>query len=105
MTTIKIACILALTMAAAALPARAESDHDRARRAVQAGEVLPLQRILDKAQADYGGQFVGAELEDEEGRMVYEIILITPEGRVTKLHYDARDGSLIRARDRDRGRR
>jgi uncharacterized membrane protein YkoI len=100
--TIRIACIL--VMLTAALPAWAEGDHDRARRALLSGEVLPLQTIIDRAQAEYGGQFSGAELEDEDGRMVYEIILITPEGRVAKLHYDAHDGTLLRAKEKERRR-
>lgn len=75
-------------------------DHDRARRAVQSGQVLPLRTILDKATAQFPGDLIEAELEDEHGQIVYEIKLISPEGNVIKLLYDARDGRLLSAKGR-----
>ena len=92
----KTTVILALLL----LPvvAHAGDDHERARRALQAGEVLPLKTILEKANAQFPGDLIEAELEDEHGRMVYELKLISPDGKVMKLHYDARDGSLISAK-------
>ncbi|MDA8230544.1 MAG: PepSY domain-containing protein [Magnetospirillum sp.] len=79
-------------------PLCAEEDHDRALRAMEAGEILPLQTILDRVQADAPGEIVGTELEEEGGRPVYEIRVIAPDGRVLKLLYDARDGTLLRMR-------
>jgi uncharacterized membrane protein YkoI len=38
-------------------------DHDRARQAVEAGEVLPLRTILERVERDYPGQVVEVELE------------------------------------------
>lgn len=95
--------ILLRTLAVAALlvlpaAARADDDHDRARQAVQAGEVLPLKTILDKAAEQFPGDLIEAELETGRGRMVYELKLISPEGDVVKLVYDARDGSLLAAK-------
>ncbi|MGE5546031.1 MAG: PepSY domain-containing protein [Solirubrobacterales bacterium] len=95
--------LLALALALAAplfRPALADDGHDRARRAVQAGQVLPLEDILARARSQVGGEFIEAELEDERGLPVYEIKMITPDGRVVKLHYNAQDGSLM-----DKGRR
>ncbi len=93
--------LLLLMLLAVAGPAAAEADHDRARRAVLAGEVLPLRSILDRASAAYGGEFIEAELETEDGGlMVYEVKMITPAGKVVKLVYDARDGRLLKARER-----
>jgi uncharacterized membrane protein YkoI len=75
-------------------------DHDRARRAVQSGQVLPLRTVLDKAMAQFPGDLIEAELEEKHGRIVYEIKLISPEGNVIKLHYDASDGRLLSAKGR-----
>ncbi len=75
-------------------------DHERVREAVQAGEILPLRTILDRAEAAYPGDFVAAELEDEDGRLVYEIKLLASDGRVLKLLYDARSGALLDEKQR-----
>lgn len=83
---------LLLTTLLLAMPAAAEGDHDRIRRAVQEGTILPLSAILDRAEQEHGGRMIEAELEAEHGRLVYEIKLLTTSGRVLKLHYDAGTG-------------
>lgn len=90
-----LAALLALSSTASA-----GNDHDRARRAVQSGQVLPLRTILDRVAAQFPGDLIEAELEDDHGSPVYEIKLISPEGNVIKLIYDARDGHLISAKGR-----
>ena len=85
-------------------PAFAGIDHDRARRAVEEGRILPLKDILARAEAAYPGQLIEAELEDEGGIMAYEIKILTGEGRVMKLYYDAKTGELLKAKSRE-GRR
>lgn len=90
---------LTVLLSLAALPAAGGvSDHDRARRSVQAGEVLPLRAILDKVANDFPGDVIETELEDEDGCLVYEIKLISPEGRVMKVIYDARDGRVLKVK-------
>lgn len=93
-----IASLLALALLAAIIPARADDDHERARRAVQAGQVLPLRAILDNAARDFPGDVIETELEDHHGTLVYEIKVISPEGRVMKVYYDARDGSVLKVK-------
>lgn len=79
-----------------------DDDHDRARHAVEAGRILPLKEILARAEADCPGRMIEAELEDEHGRLVYELKMLTADGRVMKLHYDAGTGELIGTRVRER---
>lgn len=79
-----------------------ETDHDRARRAVEAGEIKPLREILAEVEKTHGGQLMEAELEHEQGRMVYELKLLTAGGRIVKLYYDARSGLLLKPEDHDR---
>lgn len=81
-------------------PAMAGETHDRARRAVEDGRILPLKDILARAENAYPGQMIEAELEDANGIMVYEIKKLTPDGQVMKLHYDAATGELLRAKVR-----
>lgn len=84
--------------------AGADDDHDRARRAVEEGRILPLKDILAMAESAYPGQLIEAELDDEHGSIIYEIKILTRDGRVVKLLYDARTGELLKAKSRD-GRR
>ncbi len=80
-------------------PALADEDHDRALRAVAEGRILPLKDILSRAEAAYPGQLIEAELEGESGAMVYEIKMLTEDGRVMRLLYDARSGKLLKSRE------
>lgn len=93
------AFLVAALAVGAAAPASA-SDHDRARRAVEEGRILPLKDILARAQGAYPGQVIEAELEDEGGMVVYEIKMLTADGRVMKLSYNAATGELLKARAR-----
>lgn len=89
--------------AAVALPARAvdPSDHDRARKALEAGEILPLRTVLEKVDRDAPGQVLEVELERKNGRWIYEIKLLRPGGALVKLLVDASNGAIIGRRERD----
>lgn len=92
---------LAFLAAAAAAPVQArEDDHDRALRAVQAGQVMPLPQVLDRLARTHPGQVLEVELEEKRGAWLYEIRLLQPDGRRVKLEVDARSGDLLRARER-----
>lgn len=78
-----------------------DEDHERARQALEAGEVLPLRTILDRLEQDYPGDILEVELEREDGRWVYEIKLLRDSGAVNKLELDARSGTLLRIKGRD----
>ena len=95
-----IAFLVAALAVGAAAPASA-SDHDRARRAVEEGRILPLKEILARAQAVSPGQVIEAELEDEGGIFIYEIKILTVDGRVMKLSYNAATGELLKTRSRN----
>lgn len=94
---------LACALACAGLPAAwasGDDDHDVARRALEAGEVLPLKAVLDQVERQYPGQVMEVELEREGGRWIYEIKLLRTGGALLKLEVDARDGTLLRSRQR-----
>ncbi len=77
-----------------------ERDHDRVRRSVLAGEIVPLTTILDRVDREFGGEVIETELEGHHGRPVYEIKLIGRDGRMRKLLYDATDGTLLKSKER-----
>ena len=82
----------------------ADEDHDRARKALEAGEVLPLRTILERVERDHPGQVVDVDLEKEHRgeiqRWVYEIKLVRPGGALVKLKINARDGTLLSEKTR-----
>ena len=75
--------------------AMADDDHERARAALQRGEVLPLAEILARVQAELAGEVIATELEREHRRWVYELKLIDPVGRIVELEVDAADGRIL----------
>ena len=89
-----------MLVVATALPARAGDtrDHDRARQALEAGEILPLRAILERVERDTPGQVIEVELEREGGRWVYEIKVLAQGGAMVALDMDARDGTVLRRR-------
>ena len=88
---------LALACAAAAI---ADDDHARARAAREAGQIVPLQTIVDRVQKEFTGTLVSVEFEDDDGRFIYKVKLLAPGGAIVKLEYDARDARLLRAKGR-----
>ncbi len=103
MKTLATLLLLSLAMATPALADRAGgggsgrggSDHDRARSAVEREEILPLSKILGGVRNRFGGRVIKLELETDDGHYVYELKLITPEGRIIELEVDAATGLPI----------
>ena len=92
-----------MLVAALVLPVHAADfgDHDRARQALEAGEILPLKTVLEKVGRDTPGQVMEVELERKHERWIYEIKLLRPGGSLVKLLVDASDGTIIDRRGRD----
>jgi len=90
----------ALLLAGPAWAGDGPRDHERARAAVQAGQVLPLPTLLQRLQRSHPGQVLEVELEHDDGRWVYEIKLLQPGGRLLKLELDAATGAVLKARER-----
>lgn len=100
---------LGLSIAAfTAQPALASSDHERARQALQSGEILPLDKILAKVAAAQPGQILEVELDDErvkgEKIWIYEIKGVAADGKLFKMKVDARTGDVLESRSKSRDR-
>jgi uncharacterized membrane protein YkoI len=88
---------LALILSLIAAPAFADrDDHDRARRALEAGEILPLARILSAAEAARPGRVIELDLERDDGRWIYELEVVSPEGRLYEMEIDAATGAVLK---------
>lgn len=103
----RFAAALALLAAFAAAPACADDhryeddDHERARAAVRAGAALPLAQILSRLGPTVEGRVVEVELEREDGRLVYEITVVSPAGRVRELAVDAATARVLEIEEDD----
>jgi hypothetical protein len=93
--------LTALLLAGLVLPAaRADErrDHERARAAVQAGQVLPLPTFLERLQRSHPGQVLELELEHDDGRWIYEVKLLQADGQLLKLEVDAATGQVLQVK-------
>jgi Peptidase propeptide and YPEB domain len=78
--------LLAALAASPLLTAASGSDQDRARAALQAGEVLSLRTILER----------------KGGRWIYELKLVQTGRQLIKLEIDASSGEVLRRDERSR---
>lgn len=95
-----LAVVLAMVLVSP--PVLADSEQDRARAAVQAGKVLPLKTLLERLEREHPGQVLEVELEQDDGRWIYEIKLLQPGGRLIKLELDAASGAVLQRKERAR---
>lgn len=97
-TTTAVLCALLVGLGTAQARDRDDHDHERAHRAVQAGEVMPLEQVLPRIAKDHPGQVLKIELEREDGLWTYEVKVLRTDGQLVKLLLDARTAEVLRAR-------
>ena len=56
---------------------------------------LSMEEAIATAKAKFPGQVLEAELENEEGKSVYEIEIASSNGVVTEITVDAQSGELL----------
>ncbi|MDX1551133.1 MAG: PepSY domain-containing protein [Marinobacter sp.] len=97
--------LLALVFAAAAPVPHAVADDDedwhRLHKEVQAGRIKPLSEILDTLSKDWIGDVIDVELDTEDGRRIYEIELLGPQGQVVEFEVDAATGEIMEMEGRN----
>ena len=76
-------------------PTALADDHDKAQELRGAGEIISLAELLRRPELA-GQRVIEAELEDEHGRLVYELELLGDDGRVEERYYDAVSGQLLK---------
>ncbi len=73
----------------------ASGDQDDVLRLKREGKILPLETILKKVKVLQTGKILEVELEQEHGRYIYEIEILTEEGAVWEFKYDAQSAKLL----------
>ncbi|WNW09662.1 PepSY domain-containing protein [Pseudomonas sp. DTU_2021_1001937_2_SI_NGA_ILE_001] len=88
--------LLGLIMVCTLAQAR-DLNQDEALELRQRGVILPLEQFIDLALSRYpGSRLLEAELEEKHGVYVYEVELVTTEGVVREIKFDARDRRLLK---------
>lgn len=77
------------------------TDHERAKVLRDAGQILPLETIIERARKIQAGRVVGTELEKKSTGYVYEIQIADENGTLWELKFDAANGALIK-REKER---
>lgn len=89
--------IVILSLLATVLVAK-ENDHDKAIKAVNEGEILPLDEILDNVNQEFDGRVLSVNLKDSEKGLfgwVYDIMIIESSNRVIKIKVDAGTATVL----------
>ena len=74
-------------------------DHDRAREGVRAGQLLPLEVVLGNVAARFPGHHLAVDGPfQRDGRWIYRIKWLTPDGRVLIVFADAETGQVLDVR-------
>jgi len=87
-------CSAAL-LSSAATVSRASDRHIDLHGAVERGEIVPLSQLFSYLQDRYHGNIIEIELEEDDGRLEYEIEMIGPDGQVAEFTFDAKLGILL----------
>lgn len=97
-----IAALMLAGLLAAPVAQADDRDHERARQAVQAGQVMPLPALLEKLALTHPGQVLELELEHERktdrSPWIYEIKLLQTDGQLVKLELDAKTAEVLRSK-------
>jgi uncharacterized membrane protein YkoI len=70
--------------------------HSEARALREAGKILPLEEIIEKAKRFKPGKVIDTELEKDDGIYVYEIEVLDDRGWVWEMEFDASTGELLK---------
>ncbi len=92
-------CLAVLLLVANA--AFADSDYEQAQKLREAGEILPLETILQKLHTRYPGKVLEVELENKHDLLIYEIEILDEEGKVWEIKVNAKTGELLKRKKDD----
>lgn len=76
-------------------------DHEQIRRLKESGRIRSLESVLEEIRRDYPGRIIEIELDDDDGRYIYELEVVDEQGIVWDLEIDARTGKLLEKKQDD----
>lgn len=69
---------------------------DAMRKAVKAGQILPLSEILNRVRSKVSGDIMGVDIRHEHDLWRYELRVIDRDGRMLDVTVDAHNGRVER---------
>ena len=93
--------ILGLLISSPVHIAQADDDYIEAKRLRDQGEIMSLEEILKNVRKSYPGRILEVELEDEKGRIVYELEILGHDRIVREIYIDAKSGELLSVEEDD----
>jgi uncharacterized membrane protein YkoI len=99
---IGLVCLLQASHVSPALSDDSDDiGQDEARRLLESGRILPLDTILQQLSASIPGKVLAMELEFDDGSLVYDFKVLSPNGRVQEVEVDATSGRILKIEDDD----
>lgn len=89
------AVLLSPLMAAGEPEPADDSQQNEAREAVRQGLVRPLEQVLTEVRKIIKGDIVEIEFEKDDGRFIYEIEYVDPDGHLMEIKIDAKTLAVI----------
>ena len=89
---------LSLKIMAQEIENNLENDHEKAIKAVNEGEILTLDQILQKINRNFDGRVVSINLKDNEKGLfgwVYDIMIIDINNKVKQIRVDAGTSTVL----------
>ncbi|GEO99713.1 PepSY domain-containing protein [Methylobacterium haplocladii] len=96
-----IALLLVALAGGVSLSVQAKDDQEQARQAVERGEIRSLDEILAAARKAVPGDVVALELKRKDERWLYEIKILTAEGKRREVKVDASSLAILGQEDDD----
>lgn len=87
--------VLVMLCLAGAASLQAGDDQDRARAALERGEIRPLGEVLAALKAARPGEVLKVELKRDDGRWEYEFKVLTPDGKRREVEIDAKSLKIL----------
>lgn len=92
---------LALLVSGPTQIVQADDDFIEARRLRESGDIMPLEEILKNVRRSYPGRILEVELENEKGRVIYELEILGADRIVREIYIDAKSGDLLSVEEDD----
>lgn len=74
-------------------------DQNRARAALERGDIRPLDQVLATTRATIPGDVVALDLKEKKGRWYYKLKILTPAGKRWAVRVDAQSLQVLKQED------
>ncbi len=98
----RYACLVILFLTVVSQVSARDLSQDQALKLSKEGKVLSSQTFIERALERHPkARLLELELEEKHGRYVYEVELLTVQGQVRELKFDASSGELLEDEEDD----